>query len=340
MGSMKNILVTGGAGFIGSHTVVELHNAGYRAIIVDNLSNSLKSALDGIANIIGEAPVFYEADYTNVDMLKKLIDVESIDGVIHFAAFKAVGESVENPLKYYANNVAGFVGLLGILEAAGIPVVFSSSCTVYGEPDTLPVDESAPLKPAESPYGATKQMDEAILRDATKASPRLKSIALRYFNPVGAHPSSLIGELPLGRPSNLFPVITQAVAGVGNELSVFGNDYDTPDGSCVRDYIHVVDLAKAHIKALEYLAGQPGGYYDVFNVGSGNGNSVLEVIKTFQVATGQKVPHHIAPRRQGDIVATYADASKANQVLGWKTEKSLADACLDAWHWQQKITPS
>jgi len=334
---VKNILVTGGAGFIGSHTVVELHNAGYKPIIIDNLSNSLECALTGIAKIIGKKPSFYKADFTDEAQVKGIIEKEQIDGVIHFAALKAVGESVEQPLRYYQNNVAGFIGLLKILEESAIPVVFSSSCTVYGEPDSLPVDEKSSLKPAESPYGASKQMDEIILRDATKVSKTLKSIALRYFNPVGAHPSSFIGELPLGRPSNLFPVITQAVAGVGTELTVFGTDYDTADGSNVRDYIHVVDLAKAHIKALEYLDRQKAGFFDVFNIGSGKGNTVLEVINTFEKATGQKVPHKLGARRQGDIVATYADASKANKVLGWRAEKTLTDSCIDAWNWQQKL---
>lgn len=334
---MKNILVTGGAGFIGSHTVVELCAAGYRPIIVDNLSNSLISALDGIEKITGQKPVFYNQDYTDTAKLKELLDKEQVDGVIHFAAFKAVGESTLNPLKYYRNNVAGFVGLLETLSELHIPIVFSSSCTVYGEPDSLPVDETAPLKPAESPYGATKQMDEAILRDTCKAGDRLRGIALRFFNPVGAHPSSLIGELPLGRPSNLFPVITQAVAGKGAALTVFGTNYDTPDGSCVRDYIHVVDLARAHTKALEYLAAQSAGFYDVFNIGSGHGNSVLEVINTFEKTTGQKVPHSLGERREGDIVSTYANATKANTILGWSVEKSLEDSCIDAWHWQQKL---
>ena len=334
---MKNILVTGGAGFIGSHTVVELIAAGYRPVIIDNFSNSLESAVDGIQKITGEKPVFHKVDFTDNEKLNEIINAESIDGVIHFAAFKAVGESTQKPLKYYKNNVVGFVGLLQLLEEKAIPLVFSSSCTVYGEPDTLPVNELAPLKPAESPYGATKQMDEIILRDIAHASSRFKGIALRYFNPVGAHPSSLIGELPLGRPSNLFPIITQAVAGKGNALTVFGTDYDTPDGSCVRDYIHVVDLAQAHIKALEYLTKQTAGYYDAFNIGSGKGNTVLEVIHTFEKSTGQKVPYVLGQRRKGDVVATYADAMKANKILGWKVEKTLADSCLDAWHWQVQV---
>ncbi len=334
---MKNILVTGGAGFIGSHTVVELFNAGYNPIILDNLSNSLASAIDGIEKITGKKPTFYQNDFADVKKLEEIIKTHQIDGVIHFAALKAVGESVEKPLEYYRNNVAGFVELLNVCGTRTIPVVFSSSCTVYGEPDQLPVNEDAPLKPAESPYGASKQMDETILHDATRANHNLKSIALRYFNPVGAHPSGNIGELPLGRPSNLFPLITQAVAGKGNQLTVFGTDYDTPDGSCVRDYIHVVDLAKAHIKALEYLEKQSGGFYDTFNIGTGNGNTVLEVINTFEKTTGTKVPYVLGERRSGDIVATYADCSKANKLLGWKAEKSLSDACKDAWNWQQKL---
>lgn len=334
---MKNILITGGAGFIGSHTAVELHNAGYNAVILDNLSNSKQEAVDGIAKITGKKPSFYKADFSDKKKLKEIIKSENIEGVIHFAAFKAVGESTENPLKYYKNNVAGFIGLVSELNEMGIPIVFSSSCTVYGEPDSLPVNEQAAQKPAESPYGATKQMDEAILRDTTRASKRFKAVSLRYFNPVGAHPSGLIGELPLGRPSNLFPVITQAVAGVGSALTVFGTDYDTPDGSCVRDYIHVVDLAKAHIKAFEYLDGQSAGFYDVFNIGSGNGNTVLEVIHTFEKTIGKKVPHTLGGRRPGDVVATYADAAKAKRVLGWKVEKTLEDSCRDAWNWQQKL---
>ncbi len=334
---MKNILVTGGAGFIGSHTVVELHDAGYRPIIVDNLSNSLESAIDGITAIIKEKPVFYKTDYTDTDALQKIIKDESINGVIHFAALKAVGESTQEPLRYYENNVAGFIGLLKTLEEHGIPLVFSSSCTVYGEPDKLPVNEQGVFKPAESPYGSTKQMDETILRDATRVSRKLKSIALRYFNPIGAHPSGLIGELPLGIPSNLFPFLTQTVAGIRDELTVYGNDYDTPDGSCIRDYIHVVDLAKAHIKALEYLDKQPAAYFDAFNLGTGQGSSVLEVINTFEKATGKKVPHKIGARRPGDVVATYADPSKANSELNWKAEKTLADACKDAWNWQVKL---
>jgi len=335
---MKNILVTGGAGFIGSHTVVELVNAGYEPVIVDNLSNSLPSAVRGIEKIIDKKVKFFKMDFENIPALKKIIKTEKIDGVIHFAAFKAVGESTEQPLKYYRNNVSGLIELLSLLSNENIPLVFSSSCTVYGEPDKLPVDENTPTKPAESPYGATKQMDEMMLSDVVKASKNFRAISLRYFNPVGAHPSGLIGELPLGKPSNLFPVVTQALAGTGGQLTVFGNDYDTPDGSCIRDYIHVVDLAKAHIKALELLSKQKDRYYDVFNVGNGKGNSVLEVISTFEKTTGLKVPHKIGARRPGDVVAIYANCSKANNELNWKTEKTLEDACRDAWKWQKNIT--
>lgn len=335
---MKNVLVTGGAGFIGSHTAVELANAGYDPIIVDNFSNSLPSAVDGIEKIIGRKPKFYKLDFQNTSELGKIINKEKIGGVIHFAAYKAVGESVEQPLKYYKNNVSGFVDLVELLSALKIPVVFSSSCTVYGQPDELPVNENTPTKPAESPYGATKQMDEAILHDTIKASENFNGISLRYFNPVGAHPSGLIGELPLGKPSNLFPIVTQALASVGKELTVFGNDYDTPDGSCIRDYIHVVDLAKAHIKAIELLGGQRSYYYEVFNIGTGKGNSVLEVISIFEKTTGLKVPHRIGARRPGDVVAIYANCDKANKELLWKPEKTLEDACRDAWNWQQNIT--
>ena len=333
---MKNILVTGGAGFIGSHTVVELFEAGYNPVIVDNLSNSLIGAIDGIEKIIGKKPTFYKMDFQNIKELAKVISDEKINGVIHFAALKAVGESTEQPLKYYRNNVSGFIDFLELMTKNSLPLVFSSSCTVYGEPDRLPVHETSVLKPAESPYGASKQMDEIIMQDVIKTK-KMKGISLRYFNPVGAHQSGFIGELPLGKPSNLFPVITQTIAGSNGEITVFGNDYDTPDGSCIRDYIHVVDLAKAHISALKYLNAQSIGFYDVFNIGSGHGNSVFEIIHTFEKTTGLKVPYRIGKRRMGDVVATYADCSKANKELGWHTVKSLEDACRDSWNWQQKL---
>ncbi|HVS78676.1 MAG TPA: UDP-glucose 4-epimerase GalE [Candidatus Saccharimonadales bacterium] len=336
---MKNILVTGGAGYIGSHTTVELHDAGYTPIIIDNFVNSEKSVLDNIAKITGQKPVCYEGDFQDEKLLQKVLTEQKIDGVIHFAAFKAVGESVEKPFKYFNNNVVGLIRLLEVLEKHKIKhLVFSSSCTVYGEADKLPLTEDAPVKPAVSPYGATKQMDEVIIKDVTAASSNLCSLALRYFNPIGAHPSALIGELPRGVPTILVPFITQAVAGWRKQLTVFGDDYPTPDGTNIRDYIHVVDLAKAHVKALEYITGQKPKFYDVINIGTGKGSSVLEVIKTFEKVTGEKVPYKIGARRPGDIIANYADASKAKKVLGWQAEKTLADALADAWRWQQTLT--
>lgn len=335
---MKNILVTGGAGFIGSHTAVELAKAGYQPILVDNFSNSKKSVLDGLEKITGRPVIFYEGEYQNKTLLKKINSKHSISGVIHFAAFKAVGESVSKSLEYYKNNVAGLIELLEFMEVSKIPfLVFSSSCTVYGEPDSVPVNEGAQLKPAESPYGATKQMCESIIKDATATSKNLHSVSLRYFNPIGAHSSALIGELPIGVPANLIPYITQTAAGQRKELTIFGDDYPTPDGTCVRDYIHVVDLARAHVKALGYLINKPHGFYDLFNLGSGQGHSVLEVIKTFEKVTGKKVPYKIGKRRDGDVVATYADASKASKLLSWKTEKTLNDALIDAWRWQETL---
>lgn len=335
---MKHVLVTGGLGFIGSHTVVELHNAGYTPIILDNLSNSSRSVLDGIAKITGISPPFYEGDFQDETLLQTIISEYPIDGVIHFAAFKAVAESIEKPLDYYSNNVSGLVSLLRVLTKNDVPhFVFSSSCTVYGEPDNVPIAEDAPIKAATSPYGATKQMDETILQDTTAAT-QLKSIALRYFNPIGAHESALIGELPKGTPANLVPFITQAAAGLRDELTVNGDDYPTNDGTCVRDYIHVVDLAKAHIKALEYAAKQKPSSYDIFNLGTGTGSSVLEVITTFQQTTGVAVPHRIGPRRSGDTITSFANAEKAQKLLGWKAEKDLATALADAWRWQRAIS--
>lgn len=337
---MKNVLVTGGLGFIGSHTVVELHNAGYTPIILDNLSNSSRSVLDGITKITETTPAFYEGDFQDKALLQTILTEDSIDGVIHFAAYKAVGESIDKPLDYYQNNVSGLVSLLQVLTENKVPhFVFSSSCTVYGEPDSVPVAESAPIKIATSPYGATKQMDETILQDTTRAT-QLKGIALRYFNPIGAHESALIGELPKGTPANLVPFITQAAAGLRDRLTVNGNDYPTPDGTCIRDYIHVVDLAKAHIKALEYAAKQQPSSYDIFNLGTGTGSSILEVITAFEKATGAKVPYQIGPRRNGDTISSFADAEKAQKLLDWKAEKDLATALADAWRWQQAITKS
>ncbi len=334
---MKNILVTGGAGYIGSHTAVELLAAGYNPVILDDLSNSRQSSLDGIEKITGRQPTFYQQDYRDNEALKKVIKNESIDGIIHFAAFKAVGESVEQPLKYYQNNVAGLIDLLQTCQDLGVQnFVFSSSCTVYGDTDQQPLTENSPMQPAASPYGATKQMDEVILRDFTAAAD-FKSVLLRYFNPIGAHPSGLLGELPLGRPNCLVPFLTQSVAGLIPPLTVFGDDYPTPDGTCIRDYIHVVDLAKAHVAAIEFCAKMAARTSDVFNIGAGKGTSVLELIKTFEQATGEKVKYSIGPRRSGDITTAYADTSKAAKTLGWQARKSLADALADAWRWQRAL---
>lgn len=334
---MQKILVTGGAGFIGSHTVVELVKSGYQPIVIDDFSNSEEAVIDRLQKIINSPLHFYKGRYQNRKLLTKIFSDHKIDGVIHFAAFKAVGESVTEPLKYYDNNVAGLIDLIRSLENDKIlSLVFSSSCTVYGEPDSLPVTENSAIKPAESPYGATKQMCESIIKDVAAAG-AIRAVSLRYFNPIGAHPSSLIGELPIGTPANLIPFITQTAAGLRKELTIFGDDYPTPDGSCIRDYIHVVDLAHAHVKALHHLLTQPTGYYDVFNLGTGKGSSVFEVIKTFEQVTGKKVSHQIGPRRKGDVVATYAAVNKANDILGWKAEKTLADALNDAWRWQQSL---
>jgi UDP-glucose 4-epimerase len=337
----KEILVTGGAGFIGSHTVVELVAAGYAPIIIDDFSNSEKSVLPNLEKLTGKKLTFYEGKFQDPDLLRKVFNEHKITGVIHFAAYKAVGESVGQPLKYFDNNVSGLVTLLKELESHQISsLVFSSSCTVYGQTDKLPLTEDSPVQQAASPYGATKQMDEIIITDTTRASSNLRSLSLRYFNPIGAHPSALIGKLPRGVPSILVPFITQAVAGWRDKLTVFGDDYPTPDGTNIRDYIHVVDLSKAHVKAVEYLADKASGFYDIFNIGTGRGSSVLQVIKTFEEVTGKKVPYVIGDRRSGDIVASYAAAGKANKLLGWKAEKNLADALADAWRWQQTLKES
>ncbi|MFC0183846.1 UDP-galactose 4-epimerase [Pseudarcicella hirudinis] len=334
------ILVTGGAGFIGSHTVVELHKVGYESIILDNFSNSDKKVLDGLKQIIGTETPFYDNDINDPATYDRIFTEHKIDGIIHFAAYKAVGESVEKPLKYYRNNVAATVLLLEKMQEHGVKnLVFSSSCTVYGQPEALPVTENSPVQPATSPYGNTKQICEEIIRETVATGSGLRSISLRYFNPIGAHESALIGELPLGVPANLIPFITQTVAGLRGQLSVFGDDYPTNDGTAVRDYIHVVDLAKAHVSALNLLLKQPEGqYYDFFNIGTGTGSSVLEVIKAFEDATGLKVDYAIKPRRAGDVTAVYADVTKSSEILGWKTEKSLTEALGDAWKWQLAVS--
>ncbi|MDR1381845.1 MAG: UDP-glucose 4-epimerase GalE, partial [Tannerella sp.] len=317
----KKILVTGGTGYIGSHTTVELQNAGYEVVIIDNLSNSNASVIDGIEKITGIRPAFSETDCNDREGVAKIMaDNPDIAGIIHFAASKAVGESVRNPLLYYRNNLVSLINLLELMPQYGIGgIVFSSSCTVYGQPAILPVTEDAPIMPATSPYGNTKQINEEIIRDTIHAGAPFKSILLRYFNPIGAHPSAEIGELPIGTPQNLVPFLTQTAAGIRPELSVFGNDYDTPDGSCIRDYINVVDLAKAHVTAIDrMLNGKSKKNLEIFNLGTGKGVSVLELINTFEQATGVKVPHRIVARREGDIEKVWADPRHANSVLGWK----------------------
>jgi len=334
------ILVTGGLGYIGSHTVVALSEAGYEVVIVDNLSNTRIEVLDGIESIIGRRPTFYELDLRNELQVVELFDKEpSIEGVIHFAASKAVGESVENPLLYYENNLSAFIYLLKQLAVKPKShLIFSSSCTVYGQADVMPITEKAPIKVAESPYGNTKQIGEEILKDTVKVSSGLSAIALRYFNPIGAHASAKIGELPLGVPQNLVPFITQTAAGLRKELAVFGDDYPTPDGTCIRDYIHVVDLAEAHVAALTRLVkGASSSEYEIFNLGTGKGSSVLEVIESFEKVSGSKLPYRIAGRREGDVIQAFADTEKANSVLGWKSKYSLDDALASAWAWERKL---
>jgi UDP-glucose 4-epimerase len=335
---MKKILVTGGTGFIGSHTVVELHNAGYEPIIIDNFNNSNPSVLEGIKAITGKSFTFYEADCNDKTIFKTIFSEHKIEGIIHFAAYKAVGESVANPLKYYYNNLHSLVNLLeSMLESKVNNLVFSSSCTVYGQPDKLPVTEDAPVKLAESPYGNTKQVSEEIIKDTCVANKDLRAISLRYFNPIGAHPSAKIGELPIGVPGNLVPFITQTAIGLREKLTVFGNDFNTPDGSCIRDYIHVVDLAKAHVKAIELLDKKETGYYDFFNIGTGNGSTVLEVVSTFERVAKQKLNYIIGNRRAGDVEKVYGAVDKSTKELGWQTELSLDTALEDAWRWQQQL---
>lgn len=334
------ILVTGGLGFIGSHTVVELQNKGFEVVIIDDLSNSSEKVLDGIVAITGTKPTFEKFDLKEKSKVQDFFKRHSnIAGVIHFAASKAVGESVEKPLLYYENNIGTLVYLLQELSALQkANFIFSSSCTVYGQADKMPITESAPVKEAESPYGNTKQMGEEIIRDTCKVVPALNAIALRYFNPMGAHPSTEIGELPIGVPQNLVPFITQTGAGIREQLSVFGGDYPTADGTCIRDYIHVVDLAKAHVVALERLiASNNDSNYEVFNVGTGTGSSVLEAIQSFERVSGRKLNYKIVDRRAGDITSAYADTTKANTVLGWKAESTLDEAMKSAWDWEQKI---
>ena len=334
------ILVTGGLGFIGSHTVVELQNEGFEVVIIDDCSNSSEEVLDGITRITGKTPIFEKLDLKEKSKVEDFFTRHhDVEGVIHFAASKAVGESVENPLLYYENNIGTLVYILKELcKKNKASFIFSSSCTVYGQADKMPITEDAPVKLAESPYGNTKQIGEEIISDTCRVTLGLNAIALRYFNPMGAHPSTEIGELPIGVPQNLVPFITQTGYGLREQLSVFGDDYPTEDGTCIRDYIYVVDLAKAHVIGLKrLLEGKNTVNYEVFNVGTGKGSSVLEAIQSFERVSGKKLNYKIVDRRQGDITSAYADTSKANQVLGWKSEFTLDEAMKSAWDWEQKI---
>ena len=336
---MKKILVTGGLGYIGSHTVVELQDAGFEVLIIDDLSNSSIDVLDGITNITKKKPLFVKLDLRVKKEVMDFFDIHhDIEGIIHFAASKAVGESVEKPLHYYENNITTLVYVLQECKKHRIyNFIFSSSCTVYGEPDSLPITEEAPVKEATSPYGNTKQISEEIINDVCSIS-ELHSIALRYFNPIGAHTSAEIGELPLGIPQNLVPFMTQTAAGVREQLSVFGNDYPTPDGSCIRDYIHVVDLAKAHVVALQRLIERKATkQFEIFNVGTGRGSSVLEMVKAFEKVIGKDFNYKIVDRRPGDVISVFADTQNANRILKWKAEKTMEEALSSAWKWEKKF---
>ncbi len=334
-----NILITGGAGFIGSHTAVALAEAGFNPILIDDFSNAEPSTLDGLKFILGREVTCYRGDCADRDLLRRIFAEQNIGGVIHFAAYKAVGESMQQPLKYYNNNLGTTIALLEVMLEAGIsPFLFSSSCTVYGDPEKVPVTEETPVLPALSVYGNTKQIGEEMLRDVVAAGKKLKVVSLRYFNPIGAHPSALIGELPRGVPGNLVPYLSQSAAGLRPLLTVYGNDYNTPDGTGVRDYIHVMDLAEAHVSALKYLLGcSDEPCYEVFNAGTGKGVSVLELIQNFERINGVKVPYRLGPRRSGDVPMVYADAGKAERVLHWRAKRSLDEALADMWRWQQHL---
>lgn len=336
---MKNILVTGGAGYIGSHTVVQLYKFGFRPIILDNLSNSKAFIPERVNAICGKPIPFYQLDCNDEDTYKIIKEKEgNIDGVIHFAAYKAVGESVKEPVKYYENNIGSLTLLLKHFPTLNCnKIVFSSSCTVYGQPDVLPVTENAPIKSAESPYGYTKQVCEQLLKDNTSLN-TMQAVILRYFNPIGAHESHLIGELPIGIPDNLIPYVTQTGIGIRERLTVYGKDYNTPDGTCIRDFIHVVDLANAHIKALEYMFNNPNVAIDYFNVGTGKGNSVLEIIKTFEEVSNSKLNYIFGDRREGDIEQIWAETNKVNQKLNWRADKTMKEAIADAWKWEQELS--
>ena len=337
---MQKVLVTGGAGFIGSHTVVQLHEAGYEPVIVDHFGNSSRVIPERLERITGKRFPLFEIDCVDEGAMTRLLNEEGpFFGAIHFAAHKAVGVSVKQPLEYFRNNLGSMLTLLKGMAGAGVRhLVFSSSCTVYGEPDTLPVTEDSPIKPAESPYGRTKQFCEEIISDQVKSGATLRAVVLRYFNPVGAHPTGLIGELPIGAPENLVPYITQTAAGIREKLTVFGDDYDTPDGTCIRDYIHVMDLAAAHVSALAWLGRrQEHAICEVFNVGTGRGTSVLEAIHAFERATGRKLNYTIGPRRTGDVIKTYAAVDKATTELGWSAKLGIDEAMRDAYNWQRSL---
>ena len=327
------ILVTGGAGYIGSHTVVELQNAGYDVVVLDNLSNASEKALDRVSKITGKPVKFYKADILDIDALNNIFDKETIESCIHFAGLKAVGESVVKPWEYYENNIAGTLTLVDVMRKHNVKnIIFSSSATVYGDPAQIPITEECPKGQCTNPYGWTKSMLEQVLTDIQKADPEWNVMLLRYFNPIGAHKSGTIGENPNGIPNNLMPYITQVAVGKLKELGVFGNDYDTTDGTGVRDYIHVVDLAKGHVKALKKIEENPG--LAIYNLGTGKGYSVLDIVKNFEAATGVKIPYVIKPRRAGDIATCYCDASKAEKELGWKAENGIREMCEDSWRWQ------
>jgi UDP-glucose 4-epimerase len=337
MAHLKKVLLTGGAGYIGSHTAVELIQQGFDVVVLDDFSRSEKRMVDGIEKITGKNVVCYQGSCTDEKFLDTVFSKENFDSVIHFAAYKSVNESVQQPLLYYQNNVGSMTALLKAMEKFHVnEIIFSSSCTVYGEPDLIPVDELAPFKKAESPYGATKQMCERILEDCIQTNQPLRSVSLRYFNPVGAHPSALIGELPIGTPSNLVPYVTQTAAGIRQKLTVFGNDYNTPDGSCMRDFIHVVDLAKAHVMALQKVEALENRN-EVFNLGTGIGVTVLDLVKRFIKTTGIPLNYEVGPRRAGDVEKIYADPAKAANILGWRTQLSLEDSLLHAWQWEKQI---
>ena len=337
----KTILVTGGTGFIGSHTTVELQQAGYDVVIIDNLSNSKVEVIDGIEQITGIRPAFEKVDCCDYPALEAVFaKYPNIQGIIHFAASKAVGESVEKPLLYYRNNLNSLINLLELMPKYQVKgIIFSSSCTVYGQPspENLPVTEEAPIQKALSPYGNTKQINEEIIQDYIHSGANIKSVILRYFNPIGSHPSALIGELPIGVPMNLIPFVTQTAIGVRKQLKIFGNDYNTPDGTCIRDYIYVVDLAKAHVAAMTRVLEKDTDPVEIFNIGTGRGLSTLEVVEGFEKATGVKVNWEYAPRREGDIEKVWGNVDKANKVLGWKADTPIADVLASAWKWQKKL---